>query len=176
MDKAKKLARDAAKLAELLGMAPPEQQDIIDYAHESRSRESEAVYAYVKDPKAFDKVTCRSCNFVFAVKEQGICERCKSRFEKTRSHILFCSDECMASDLKHRFGIDWNWNKNPAERWARTQGSRTNDEPLVILPKTLNIIDDILGEIEAEHELVKIESPDINGIRVDDVEALLNSL
>lgn len=108
-----------AKLVALLGLeAPtnltgPKPQTLKD----TRSREAEAVIAFVTEPQRFARVTCRTCGRDFAV---------------NRANVSQCSDQCRAKELD-KLGIQWDWSKDPSTRWyVVSQHGKSTNEPLVI--------------------------------------------
>lgn len=144
------------KLAALLGLdvptkasGPPRQ-----VAKESRSREAEAVIQFVETPRAFAIVKCKNCGDEFLV---------------NRGNVSMCSDTCRARALA-KIGIEWDWSKNPAERWYATSVlSQTTNEPLIVPPQAFVALREVLGVWEP---IVEASSLD----EAADLDALVDSL
>ena len=81
---------------------PPSESAPLRVEHQNGSREAEAVIAYLERPVAFVERSCKMCGADFLV---------------NRGNVTLCSDTCRANYLLREFGIDWDWNKPPNERY-----------------------------------------------------------
>ena len=119
------------RLAALLGLdtptkacGPPRR-----VAQENRSREAEAVIQFVEAPRTFAVVRCKHCGLEFLV---------------NRGNVAMCSDSCRAKSLAE-IGIEWDWSKSPEERWyVASVLSKTTNEPLIVPPKALIALREVL--------------------------------
>lgn len=127
----KKQARNAAKLAALLGLeAPTVTAPPPKVARQNVSREAEALITFVESPNTFARITCRVCGHDFLV---------------NRANVTCCSDVCRASELEV-LGIKWDWSKPPESRWyVSSQGGKLTNEPLVVPPAALAALIDALA-------------------------------
>ena len=123
-----------AKLAELLGMAPPPTATTPQQARlrEDVSRAAESFLDFVEQPQRYRHPTCKACGNTFFV---------------SRANVSYCSDECRADALLE-IGIEWNWNKPPQDRWyVVQQGSKTTNEPFVVPVEAVRILKDFVDNI-----------------------------
>lgn len=123
MDEAKKLARNQAKLAQLLGIQVPDGPVITS---EDASREAEAVLAYYDDPTKFIVKKCKQCGEAFRV---------------NRSNVAYCMDACRARALK-AIGLTWDPTRTAADRWRAIYKSDKVFEPLVVPSEIATFIDE----------------------------------
>jgi len=176
----KKEARRREQLAALFGMdaPPPSESAPLRIAHENGSREAEAVIAFLDRPTTFVERSCQNCGKDFAV---------------NRGNVSLCSDTCRAAFLLEKFGIVWDWNKPPNERYyyripgietqwdfpdtpkgraERLERSRLEEarayaaEPLSVSPDTLRVLK------EREVVIASQVSEDSNVLDSDSVEPL----
>lgn len=115
-----------AKLAELFGLEAPKNETPPTVMQATASREAEATLAYVKEPEKFRKIECRHCGKTFAV---------------NRANVSCCSDKCRAGELA-ALGIEWDFTRDPAERWV----GDFFGEPLTVPPAALELADRALTE------------------------------
>jgi len=104
MKESKKEARRREQLAALFGMdtPPPSETAPLSIDHQNSSREAEAVIAYLERPSVFVERSCKNCSKDFLV---------------NRGNVTLCSDACRATYLLREYGIEWDWNKQPNERY-----------------------------------------------------------
>lgn len=99
---------------------PEEPQDVIN-DRESKSRDAEAVLAFLRG-EYFTHKQCKNCEGVFLT---------------SYANVGYCKDACRKEAL-HRMGIDWDSMKPLHERWG-------NKIPLVIPEDTLHQLYDRLA-------------------------------
>lgn len=122
------------KLAALLGLDAPTKASgpPRKVTQENRSREAEAVIQFVETPRAFAVVKCKNC---------------KQEFLVNRANVALCSDSCRAKDLA-KIGIEWDWSKNPSERWyVASVLSKITNEPLIVPPQALVALREVLTSV-----------------------------
>ena len=73
-----------------------------------------------------------------------ICKNCELKFASDYKYIQHCSDECMAEALLRDYGLKWNPEKTPAERW------QTPQIPSVISPPALERLMPVFEAIAAK--------------------------
>lgn len=121
----------AQRLADLFGLVVPEELKAPDpartYENETRSREAEAVLAYVYNPHKFVQKECKFCGLIFAV---------------SRANVNKCSDRCRIAELAN-MGITWDPSKSPEERWDFK-------EPLVVPPQALMHLQPIVEKVQVQ--------------------------
>lgn len=127
MKASKKRERNEAKLAALLGLAPPDTRDrpLPNDAKNTASRGAQATLEFVHNPHKFHKVMCKECGQSFYV---------------NRGQVACCSDVCAAKGLA-KIGIQWDWHKPPESRWAvKYQGDKETNEPLIVPPEAVEVL------------------------------------
>lgn len=111
------------RLAALLGIqVPPEPTPEEIRENESKSREAEAVIAFVENPNGFKERDCNNCGKQFAV---------------NRANVAYCSDHCRKVALESK-GLRWNPEKTPEERWGV-------NEPLTVSPQAYEAVKALAG-------------------------------
>lgn len=150
MKEEKKRARAADKLAELFGLQEhlPTELPSPTIISNNKSREAEAVLAYMDSHKRF---------------AQRPCKWCESTFASDRGNVAYCSDLCRQKALAE-LGILWNPNKDPRERWdfkmVISDGVEvlTNEnvsrEPLTVPPPAL-VVADLALEAQKQDTVLK---------------------
>lgn len=150
MKQSKKEERNRQKLAELFGMQehlPTEPTPSQNIVADNKSREAEAVAAYLEKPKEFTKRTCKwsECGEIFAA---------------NRGNVAYCSDTCRQKFLAS-MGIIWDPTKDPRERWdykvvmtdtGEMQLSEKTREPLTVPPPAL-VVADLALEFQAQQDI-----------------------
>jgi hypothetical protein len=118
---------DAEKLAELLGIAPPEPQSSTESSVEI-SRQAEAAVLYGEGIVPFIRKDCKHCG---------------RKFAHTPGAVAFCSDTCRAADLL-KIGIAWDWFKSADKRWSVRNA-------IAVPPEALKLLDE-LTDVRDEHK------------------------
>lgn len=158
MDPIKKKARDASKLASILGISLPTNVPLTSTKEEveNRSREAEAVLDYVKNNNKYKKVACKHCGTIFAV---------------NRANVSYCSDRCRAISLEE-CGLSWDWTRPAHLKW---QVLYPNDpgEPLVVSGKALEVADEVL---ETRNITQDIQEQNVVLTQIDDIDNLINDV
>jgi len=153
----KKEERNRNKLAELFGLQehlPTEATPTQQIQTNNKSREAEAVLAYVDEPKKFKQRPCKNCESVFAA---------------DRGNVAYCSDDCRKHALA-QIGIIWDPDKDPRERWdfkmvvndsgdSQLVNANVSREPLTVPPPAL-VVADLALEVQKDKESVSDTSSD----------------